>query len=148
MLKSIQTCAIFLSTLLYIICSSSQVFSQEGIDVSYIRGSVLVHAKKIEPISDPPVNGLSINYTFSNKAGEHWRKFYNYPNYGVNYTFKSFNNPDVVGNSHALTTFLQVSFLKRHNVFDIGFKGAAGLAYLTDAYEEISNPDNQAKSTN
>ncbi|WP_297097997.1 acyloxyacyl hydrolase [uncultured Draconibacterium sp.] len=147
MLKSIQTYAIFLSSLLYIICSSSLVFSQESIDISYIKGSVLVHAKKIEPISDPPVDGLSISYTFNNKAGEHWRKFYNYPNYGINYTFKTFNNPDVVGNSHALTTFLQLSFLKRHNVFDIGFKGSAGLAYLTETYDELTNPDNQAIST-
>lgn len=147
MLKSRQTCTIFLSMLLYIICSSFQTFSQEGIDISYISGSVLVHAKKIEPISENPIDGFSISYSFNNKAGEHWRKFYNYPNYGINYTFKSFNNPNVIGNSHALTTFLQISFLKQHKVFDIGFKGAAGLAYLTKKYDTFSNPDNQAIST-
>ncbi|WP_319499935.1 acyloxyacyl hydrolase [uncultured Draconibacterium sp.] len=133
--------------LLCILCSSYQTFSQESIDISYISGSVLVHAKKIEPISENPVDGFSISYSFKNKAGEHWRKFYNYPNYGINYTLKSFNNPDVIGNSHALTTFLQISFLKRHKVFDIGFKSAAGLAYLTEKYDVSSNPDNQAIST-
>ncbi|MDX8338186.1 acyloxyacyl hydrolase [Draconibacterium sp. IB214405] len=147
MLKSIQPCSIILSTLLLSTCSSFQASSQESIDISYISGSVLVHAKKIEPISHQPVDGLSINYTFKNTRGEHWRKFYNFPNYGINYTFKSFNNPDVVGNAHALTTFLQLSFLKRHNVFDVGFKGSAGLAYLTEKFDEISNPDNQAIST-
>nr|WP_319510794.1 acyloxyacyl hydrolase [uncultured Draconibacterium sp.] len=145
--KSKQTCIIFLCALLYFIGSPVYSFSQESIDVSYISGSVLAHTKKIEPISERPVDGLSVSYTFNNQAGQHWRKFYNYPNYGINYTFKSFNNHGVIGNSHALTTFLQVSFLKRHTFFDLGLKGAAGLAYLTETYDEFTNPENQAIST-
>ncbi len=123
------------------------VLSQESIDISYTSGSILVHTDKIEPISHKAVNGFSIGYTFKNTRGQHWRKYYHFSNYGLNYTFKSFNNPDVLGNAHALTSFLKLSFLKQPKIFDIGFRGFAGFAYLTKTYNEFSNPLNQAIST-
>jgi hypothetical protein len=122
-------------------------FSQESIDISYTSGSILVHNPKIEPISNNPISGFSISYSFKNNRKEHWRKYYNYPNYGINYKFKSFNFPDVLGNAHALNTFLQISFLKQQKHFDIGFAGFAGFAYLTKTYDEVSNPENVAIST-
>ncbi|WP_346858930.1 acyloxyacyl hydrolase [uncultured Draconibacterium sp.] len=122
-------------------------FSQESIDISYTSGSILVHNSKIEPISNNPLTGFSIRYSRKNNNGDQWRKYYNCPNYGFNYKFKSFNYPDVLGNAHALTTFLQISFLKQQQHFDIGFTGSAGFAYLTKTYDEVSNPENVAIST-
>lgn len=132
---------------LFTLGSPFVVSSQESIDISYTSGSILVHSPKIEPISHEPVSGFSISYTFKNNRAEHWRKYYNYSNYGFNYKFKSFNNPNILGNAHALTSFLQLSFLKQHTHFDIGFKGFAGFAYLTKTYDDISNPENVAIST-
>uniref|UniRef100_UPI0032177EE9 acyloxyacyl hydrolase n=1 Tax=uncultured Draconibacterium sp. TaxID=1573823 RepID=UPI0032177EE9 len=138
---------LFLALLFLIVTSPYYVYSQESIDISYTYGSILVHTRKVESISHNPVNGFSVSYTLKNKSGAHWRKYYNYPNYGFNYKFKSFNNPDTIGNAHALTSFLQFSFLKQPTHFDIGFKCAAGLAYLSKTYNEISNAENQAISS-
>ena len=129
------------------LCNSAEVLSQEGIDITYNYGSVVVHSPDIELISDNPVSGFSINYTFNNKHGEHWRKFYNYPNYGFSYIYKSYHNPDVLGDSHSLTAFLQVPFIKNRKHFDIGIKGLAGLGYFTNTYDSITNPTNKAIST-
>ncbi|MCY1722439.1 acyloxyacyl hydrolase [Prolixibacteraceae bacterium Z1-6] len=147
MRNSKQTCLRTICIVLSMLCASFGVFSQEGIDISYIYGSILVHTPKVKPITGNPIKGFSVSYTLKNKSGEHWRNYYNYANYGFNYKFKSFNNPDIIGNSHALTSFIQLSFLKKAPVFDIGFKGAAGLAYLTKTHDEFTNPENTAIST-
>jgi hypothetical protein len=93
-----------------------------------------------------PVRGFSLSYSFKNAAGENWRRYYNYPNYGVTYMYKTYNNPDVLGDSHSITSFLQLSFLPKRRYFDIGFKGLAGFGYFTKQYDPVLNPTNQAIS--
>lgn len=137
---------IFLLSVFFLFCSMLSV-SQESIDISYNHGSVVVHSSEIEPISHNPVGGFSVNYTFKNKLGEHWRKFYNYSNYGVSYIYKTYNDPDVLGDSHSMAAFLQLPFLKNRRHFDMGMKGLAGLGYFTNTYDSITNPTNKAIST-
>lgn len=122
------------------------VVSQQSIDVSYNYGRVVVHSPEIETLSNNPVNGFSLNYNFKNKSGKDWRRYYNYPNYGLNYIYKSYNNPNVLGDSHSITSFLQLSFLRKHKHFDVGFKGLAGFGFFTKIYDPVANPSNQAIS--
>jgi len=121
--------------------------AQESIEGSYSFGSVLVHAPDIEPISSHPLNGFAITYTTKNKFGEDWKKNYNYANYGFIYKYRTFNYPEVLGDAHSLTTFLQIPFLKKRTVFDLGCKAQVGLAYLSKIYDEETNPLNAAIST-
>ena len=123
------------------------VRAQESIDMSYSFGSILVHASGIRPISSNPVNAFAFTYTTKNKVGEDWKKYYNQANSGFIYEYKNFNYPEVLGHAHSLSTFLQFSFLRRRNVFDIGFKGQAGIAYLNKIYNKELNPLNTAIST-
>lgn len=123
------------------------VKAQQSLDISYSFGSILEHSPRIKPIAKNPVDAFAITYTTKNKTGEHWKKYYNFADYGFTYKYKTFNNPDIIGDAHALTTFLQFSFLKRRKVFDLGFKGHIGVAYLTRIYDEESNPLNNAIST-
>jgi hypothetical protein len=141
--NNLRTLSLFLFFLSYY---SFIAISQESIDLSFDYGSVLVHSPKIEPISMNPVRGFSLSYSFKNSAGENWRRYYNYPNYGVTYMYKTYNNPDVLGDSHSITSFLQLSFLPKRRCFDIGFKGLAGFGYFTKQYDPVLNPTNQAIS--
>ena len=121
--------------------------SQESIEISYNYGSVLVHTPKIEPISSNPVIGFSLFYTFKNSYGEQWKRYFNYPNYGVSYSYKNYHYPDVLGASHSFSSFLQIPFLRNREYFDIGIKGLAGAAYFTKKYDPETNPLNNAIST-
>lgn len=123
------------------------LFAQESIDVSYSFGSILVHTAQIEPIAGNRVDGFSLTYTTKNKLGAQWKRYYNYPNYGFTYKYKSYNYPEVLGHAHSFTTFLQLSFLKRRRVFDLGFRGKIGLAYLNKTYDQDTNPLNTAISS-
>lgn len=94
-----------------------------------------------------PVHGFTINYYFPNQWGEDWRNFYNHPNSGLSLNYKSYGNPEVVGNSFSLSTFYQMSVLPRRKYVDLGFLVYAGLGYMTKIYDEIENPTNLAIST-
>jgi hypothetical protein len=122
--------------------------SQEGFSLAYQYGDIVIHTKLIKPLAVGPVKGFSISYTLPNSCGEAWRKYFNYPNYGISYHFKSYGNPNILGNSHSLTSFLQISFLPKRKVFDIGFVEYTGIGYFRKKYDPVSNPTNHAISSN
>lgn len=121
--------------------------AQESIDISYSVGSILIHSPQIRPISANRVDAFAISYTTKNKLGAQWKRYYNYPNYGFTYKYKSYNYPEVLGHAHSLTTFLQFSFLKQRRTFDLGFRGKIGLAYFDKIYDQETNPLNSAISS-
>ena len=122
--------------------------SQEGFSVSYNYGNIYPHNVLIKPLIKEPVRGFTVSYTWPNSRGKEWRKFFNYPNYGISYNFKSYGNPEELGNSHSLTSFFQISFLPRRKYFDIGFLEYTGIGYFSKKYDPVTNPENQAISTN
>jgi len=121
--------------------------AQESISISYNSGNIFIHTPKLTHFAGTPVRGFSIIYAKPNRTGREWRRFFNYPNVGWSYNFKTYENPEVLGNSHSLTAFMQISFLPRRKYFDFGFKGFAGLGCFTNKYDPVFNPTNNAIST-
>ncbi len=121
--------------------------AQESISGTYNYGSIIIHNSQIESFSTGPVSGLSLNYAFPERIGAEWRRFYNDPNFGLNYNFKGYNNPDVVGQSHSVTGFFQLSFLRKRRLVDVGIKGNFGMGFFTEKFDVVKNPDNKAIST-
>ena len=137
---------ILIPIILFWVLCPRESFSQQSISASYNYGTIVIHSPEIEPLINGPVHGFTLNYALPNKRGEDWRPFYNNPNYGFSYNYKNYGSPDILGNSHSFTTFLQLSFLKNHHFFDIGFKGFAGIGYFTKIYDPENNPLNKAIS--
>lgn len=121
--------------------------AQEAISVSYNYGVIAIHSPSIENLVNGPVHGFTLNYAISNKKGVYWRKLYNFPDYGLSYNYKSYDNPEHLGNSHSLTGFFQMPFLPKGRFFNFGFKGFAGLGFFTKKYDPVSNPLNNAISS-
>jgi len=121
--------------------------AQQSVSVAYNYGEIVPHSDAIKPLIINPVKGFTINYYLSNKKGEEWRNFFNQPNYGFSYNFKSYGNPEILGDSHSLTAFLQMSVLPKRKYFDLGFLAFTGFGYFTKTYDAESNPTNTAIST-
>lgn len=138
---------IIFSVAILILSGANHLYSQQSIGASYNYGTIVEHNTLIKPLVNGPAHGFTITYAVPNKWGEQWRVFFNNPNYGFAYNFKSYGNPEVLGDSHSLTSFLQLSFLRKHRIFDFGFKGFTGLGYFTKTYNEDTNPTNQAISS-
>jgi hypothetical protein len=132
----------------FLLFLSFRVYSQENFSVAYQYGDIVIHTKLIKPLAIGPVKGFSMRYTLPDSCGEAWRKYFNYPDYGISYHFKSYGNPDVLGDSHSLTSFLQISFLPKPKVLDIGFVEYTGIGYFRKKYDPVSNPANHAISSN
>ena len=132
--------------LLFICYFNKNTWSQESVGVAYNTGPILIHSSAMKELINEPVKGFTLNYGFANNRGKEWREFNNFPNYGLSYNFKSYGNPEILGNSHSLTSFLQVSFFKKRNIFDVGFKGFAGMGYFSKVYDAKTNPLNKAIS--
>lgn len=121
--------------------------SQEAISFSYSYGDIAIHTPLIEPLVSGPVQGFSINYAFSNNKGAEWRKLYNYPDFGINYNYKDYNNSEHLGTSHSFTGFFQMPFIRTGNFFSLGFKGLTGLGIFTKKYDARNNSLNKAISS-
>lgn len=121
--------------------------SQQSISAAYNYGKIYPHNTDIEPLVKDPVYGFTINYYFPNRWGEEWRNFYNHPNYGLSFNYKSYGNPEVVGDSYSLSSFYQMSVLPRRKYFDVGVLAFSGIGYITKIYDEVENPTNLAIST-
>ncbi len=124
------------------------ISGQENLSISYVYGNIHPHNTLIKPLIKEPVKGFTINYSLKNSCGESWRRFFNYPNQGISYNFMSYGNPEVLGNSHSLSYFLQFSLLPRRRYFDIGLAEYIGIGYFEKKYDPVKNPDNQAISSN
>lgn len=121
--------------------------SQESISLSYNHGNIAAHSPAIEPLVKGSVYGFTLDYAFSNKRGIDWRKLYNFPDYGISYNFKDYNNPEQLGSSHSITGFIQLPFLQKGRFFNLGFKGFAGVGIFTKKFDAITNPMNNAISS-
>jgi hypothetical protein len=121
--------------------------AQEAISVAYNYGRIIPHNTEIKPLIKERVQGFTLNYYFPNRIGEDWRNYFNLPNYGLSYNFKSYGFPEVLGNSHSLTAFFQLSALPKRRYFDIGFLAFYGLGYFSKIYDPIENPENRAISS-
>ena len=126
---------------------SKLINGQEAISISYNYGTIVIHTPSIKNLINGPVHGFTINYALSNKKGREWRRLYNFPDYGLSYNFKSYHNPDILGDSHSLTGFFQLPVLPKRSSVNFGLKGFAGLGIFTKKYDPINNPQNTAISS-
>lgn len=140
---SINRITIILPLLFFI----HKINAQEAVSASYNYGSIVVHTPSIKNLINGPVQGFSINYALSNKKGRDWRRLYNFPDYGFSYNFKSYHNPEILGDSHSLTGFFQLPFLSKKNAINFGFTGFAGIGVFTKKYDPNNNPLNTAVSS-
>ncbi len=147
MLKTTFTLLIFLPVFILSLLFPMRSVSQRSISIAYNYGEIYPHNTDIEPMVKDPARGFTLNYYFPNKWGEEWRNYYNLPNSGISYNYKSYGNPEVVGNSHSISTFFQMSVLPKRKYFDFGFLVFSGLGYISKIYDEVENPTNLAIST-
>lgn len=118
--------------------------SQEGknpftMDVNAFYGTILEHNPDIAHLITGHPTGLIIGYnqkTFGQKA---WESRYNYPDYGVSFTYQDLKN-EHLGEAYGLYAHFNFYFLKRH----LKFRIAQGLAYATNPYDKETNYRNSA----
>ena len=120
------------------------VFSQEKqtsstIDVNYFSGNIALHNNSILHLIKGHPEGTIISWNKKTYGHQVWEQRYNYPDYGVSFSYQNLKN-DILGNNYSLYAHYNFYFFKRNLMFRIG----QGLAFTTNPYDKINNHKNIA----
>ena len=131
---------------IFIFClSCSLVFSQEEkkanayIDINYFKGNIALHDNGILHLINGHPEGVILAWNKKTYGFKDWEQRYNYPDYGVSFTYQNLKNA-VLGDNYGLYVHYNLYFLKRNLMLRIGH----GLAYNTNPFDKAKNPKNIA----
>jgi len=112
-----------------------------------LSGKILEYNPLMAPIIGRPVIGGEIFISRQTYGAHSWNAFFNYPEYGISYTFLDLGSPNYVGMAHCLFPYLNFHFFNNQNHLNLHFRVGTGLAYVEKIYNAENNPLNQASST-
>ncbi|TRZ44389.1 acyloxyacyl hydrolase [Robertkochia solimangrovi] len=112
------------------------------IDVSYFKGNIAKHNYDILHLITGHPEGLIISWNRKTDGSEDWHSLYNYPDYGVTFTYQNLKN-EYLGENFGLYAHYNFYFLNRNLMWRIG----QGLAYTTHPYDKEENYRNIAFGT-
>ena len=102
----------------------------------YHRGEIQNHSSYITPIIERPSVGGEFFISKQTYGAHRWNAFYNYPEYGICYTFLDVGSPTYVGNTHCLFPYLKFHLFNNHNRMNIHLRTGIGLGYAEKIYQE------------
>lgn len=135
------SCSIFIS-FCFLLSLAAQSNKGISIETSFHYGKILRHTPKLTiqiPTSSFGIDGSIKFQTYGKADWQHWQ---NYPQWGINFLYYKLGN-DQLGSAYGILPSLQLAiFKKKWLQFDLSF--ASGLAYLSEPYDALNNPENNA----
>ena len=103
---------------------------------AYAQGSIiLAHTYAIKHLVASHPTGFELNLQRQTTGAAPWHGWYKFPKVGVALTYYDFHNP-VLGYIFSASPYLSKSF-SRGAKHDLSFRLGAGLAYLTNPYDQV-----------
>jgi hypothetical protein len=131
---------------------SLNIFSQEDKEYHSLTafqshyGFIIPHTEAIEPVSHTKPYGFELSFSRLHTSYEKWKVFRHYNITGIQATYFNFQDPDIVGNVYALSTFTEPLLVtKKKFIFSV--KAGAGFSYQTKIYDYTNDSLNKFFST-
>ena len=122
---------------------SLSVFSQEKnnatFEANYFYGNIPVHNNNIAHLVIGHPEGVILSWNKKTYGKEEWEQMYNYPDYGISFTYQNLKN-NILGDNFGLYAHYNFYFFKRYLMVRIG----QGFAYTTNPYDKETNFKNNA----
>ena len=113
---------------------------------AYAQGSIIMaHTYAIRHLVASHPTGFEINLQRQTTGAAPWHGWYKFPKVGVALTYYDFHNP-ILGYAFAASPYISKSF-SRGAQHDFSFRLGAGLAYLTNPYNQETNHKNTIASS-
>jgi hypothetical protein len=113
---------------------------------AYAQGSIIMaHTYAIRHLVASHPTGFEANLQRQTTGAAPWHGWYKYPKIGVALTYYDFHNP-ILGHAFAASPYISKSF-SRGKKHDFSFRLGAGLAYLTNPYNQETNHKNTIASS-
>ena len=113
--------------------------ANSSFDINYFRGNIALHNNSILHLIKGHPEGLILSWNKKTFGDETWQQRYNYPDYGLSFSYQNLKNDDL-GNNYALYGHYNFYFFNRRLMFRIG----QGIAFTTNPYDKLTNPKNIA----
>jgi len=124
----------------YIFCAIWNFsFSQEKhhtsyLDLNYFKGNIALHNNDILHLIQGHPEGYILSWNKKTYGFNDWEQRYNYPDYGVSYSYQNMKSEDL-GNVASLYTHYNFYFINRNLMFRVG----QGLAFADNPYDKEDN---------
>ena len=113
---------------------------------AYVQGSIiLAHTYAIRHLVASHPTGFELNLQRQTTGAAPWHGWYKFPKVGVALTYYDFHNP-VLGYVFSASPYISKTF-SRGPKHDLSFRLGAGLAYLTNPYDQDANHKNTIASS-
>ena len=113
---------------------------------AYAQGSIIMaHTYAIKHLVASHPTGFGVNLQRQTTGAAPWHGWYKFPKVGVALTYYDFHNP-VLGYVFAASPYISKTF-SRGPKHDFSFRLGAGLAYLTNPYNQETNHKNTIASS-
>jgi len=113
---------------------------------AYAQGSIIMaHTYAIRHLVASHPTGFEINLQRQTTGAAPWHGWYKFPKIGLALTYYDFHNP-TLGYAFSASPYISKSF-SRGKKHDFSFRLGAGLAYLTNPYNQETNHKNTIASS-
>jgi hypothetical protein len=113
---------------------------------AYAQGSIIMaHTYAIRHLVTSHPTGFEVNLQRQTTGAAPWHEWYKYPKIGLALTYYDFHNP-ILGHVFAASPYISKTF-SRGPKHDFSFRLGAGLAYLTNPYNQETNHKNTIASS-
>ncbi|MEN8251247.1 MAG: acyloxyacyl hydrolase [Bacteroidota bacterium] len=109
-------------------------------------GFIIIHSRAIREIKDSYPIGFEIDFSWHQNGQKQWDNCHCYPRVGLMVNYFYFDNPEILGNGFSAVYYIE-PFFGAHRKLSFSTRAGAGLTYLTNPYDEVTNPNNLSYST-
>jgi len=110
-------------------------------NVNLHKGFIIAHYPELQPISSTHPQGIEATLAWHLLKQDTWKYCFCYPRTGVSLLYINYLNPEVLGSS--LSTYLFIEpVVGAGRKWNGSFRFGIGPAYMTQVYDEETNPEN------
>ncbi len=110
-------------------------------------GFIAPHRIGMDDLSDKPSRGIELTTYYDFGKSNYYDAKYNSPYTGFGFSWQNLGNKETLGQSFAIFSFMELKLVE-FNQFSFNSRINGGLTYITEKYDQITNPENIAIGTN
>lgn len=105
------------------------------------KGFIIPHYRELQPISSTYPQGVEATLAWHLLKHDTWKYCFCYPRTGVSLLYINYLNPEVLGSSLSAYFFIE-PVIAAGRKWNSSFRFGIGPAYMTQVYDDETNPDN------
>lgn len=136
---------------IFVILSISKIWAQTDSVSNIFRvggqvhyGSIFAHSPEVENTAGSYPRGIQIELNWQKVSEKVWQNCLCYPQSGLLVSYYNYDN-EILGHSLQIGYFLEPTF-KISPRLQFTLRGVAGIAYLTNPFDSLKNPNNRSYS--